>query len=148
MQFYYGDKMPLRILDEGEFWKLQEAEHTQVIRALVPDLEPRFVRELEEWEQALSRTQATFVQYIETWIRMGQVTTPQFYGQVLQLVQFALQQSLDFIGLVNRLAAESEPIRSNPTAVTVLNHIRRESEYFIGIANALLYGEGPHAGGW
>lgn len=40
MQFYYDDKMPLHILDEGEFWKHQEAEHTQVITALTPNLEP------------------------------------------------------------------------------------------------------------
>lgn len=32
MQFYYGQQMPLRILDEAEFWKNQEEEHTVVIR--------------------------------------------------------------------------------------------------------------------
>nr|WP_027417925.1 DUF2935 domain-containing protein [Aneurinibacillus terranovensis] len=42
MQFYYGDKMPLRILDEIEFWKQQEAEHTVVIRELVSNLEGEF----------------------------------------------------------------------------------------------------------
>jgi len=36
MQFYYGHQMPLRILDEAEFWKRQEEEHTIVIRELVP----------------------------------------------------------------------------------------------------------------
>ena len=139
MQFYYGDKMPLRILDEGEFWKMQEAEHTQVIRALAPNLEPSFVEALKAWEQELSRTQATFVQYIETLVRMGHYANPQFCGQVLQLVQFAMRQSQQFIGLLNRLGTESSAIKNNPTAVTVLNHIRRESEYFIGIAQALLY---------
>jgi hypothetical protein len=66
--------------------------------------------------------------------------TPQFYGRVLQLVKFALHQSRQFIGLLDRLGTESAAIKSNATAVTVLNHIRRESEYFIGIAQALLYG--------
>jgi hypothetical protein len=56
MQFYYDDKMPLRILDEGEFWKHQESEHTDVIRALVKDLEPQFVTALQAWEQALANT--------------------------------------------------------------------------------------------
>ena len=28
MQFYYGHQMPLRVLDEAEFWKHQEEEHT------------------------------------------------------------------------------------------------------------------------
>jgi hypothetical protein len=94
MQFYYDDKMPLRILDEGEFWKLQEAEHTDVIQALVPNLEPQFVQALKSWEQAFSRTQSEFVQYIETVVRSGPNLKLQlFYPQVLQLVQFAKQES-------------------------------------------------------
>ncbi len=97
MQFYYGEKMPLRILDEGEFWKQQEAEHTVVIRELVPNLEPKFVEALQAWEQALSRTQAVFVQYIEAAVRGGQYMQPQFYEQVLALVQYALQESQQFI---------------------------------------------------
>jgi hypothetical protein len=139
VQFYYGDKMPLRILDEGEFWKLQESEHTDVIRALVPNLEPKFVQALKSWEQAFSRTHATFVQYIETVVRSGQQLNPQFYTQVLQLVQFAMQQSQQFISLLNQLGTESQALKENQTAIVVLNHIRRESEYFIGISQALLY---------
>jgi hypothetical protein len=138
MQYYYGDKMPLRILDEGEFWKHQEAEHTDVIQALVPNLEPPFVQALKAWGQAFARTQAQFVQYIETVVRSGNDLPPQFYAQVLQLVKYATDQSQQFILLLNQLGTESEPLKSNPTAVTVLNHIRRESEYFIGISEALL----------
>jgi hypothetical protein len=139
MQFYYGDKMPLRILDEGEFWKHQEAEHTEVIRALVPKLEPQFVQALQAWEQALSQTQAVFVRYIETVVRSTQPLPPNFYADVLQLVQFALQQSLEFIALLDKMAKESQALNQNPTALVVLNHIRRESEYFIGISQTLLY---------
>jgi hypothetical protein len=139
MQFYYGDKMPLRILDEGEFWKLQETEHTDVIQALVPNLEPQFVQALKSWEQAFSRTQATFVQYIETVVRSGQHINPQFYTQVMQLVQFATNQSQQFIILLNQLGTESQALKQNPIAIVVLNHIRRESEYFIGISQAFLF---------
>ncbi len=138
MQFYYGDKMPLRILDEGEFWKRQEAEHTGVIQALLPNLEPIFVKALKSWEQVLSRTEATFVQYIETLVRAGQHPGPHFYNQVLQLVQVAALQSKQFISLLNQLASESRALQQNQTAIIVLNHIRRESEYFIGITQALL----------
>ena len=49
MQFYYGNKMVHRVLDEAEFWKQQEAEHTVVIREVVPNLEQRFVRQLEQF---------------------------------------------------------------------------------------------------
>ncbi len=139
MQFYYDDKMPLRILDEGEFWKLQEAEHTDVIQALVPNLEPQFVQALKAWGQALSQTQGTFVQYIETLVRSGNNINPQFYNQVMKLVEFAADQSKHFIILLNQLGTESQALKNNPTAIAVLNHIRRESEYFIGISQSLLY---------
>lgn len=130
--------MPLRILDEGEFWKHQEAEHTEVIRALVPNLEEPFVQSLKEWEQVLSQTQALFVRYIEMVSRMDHVS-PEVYQQIMNLVQYALSQSEQFIKLLDHLAASSPALKSNPTAITVLNHIRRESEYFVGIAQALLY---------
>lgn len=137
MQFYYEEKMPLRILDEGEFWKHQEAEHTDVIRALVPNLEPNFVNALKMWEQALSQTQAQFVRYIELVVRSGKVDRSTMH-QIMQLVAFALEQSQQFILLLDQLGLESEALKNNPTAITVLNHIRRESEYFVGIAQALL----------
>jgi hypothetical protein len=142
MQYFYGDKMPLRILDEGEFWKHQEAEHTEVIIALVPDLEPHFVQALKAWEQELSRMRAVFVQYIETVTRGGTHLHPQFYTRVMQLVHSATQQSHQFIALLNRLGEESEPLKNNQTAIVVLNHIRRESEYFVGISNAILFSQG------
>lgn len=138
MQYYYGDKMPLRILDEGEFWKQQETEHTDVIRALVPDLEQPFVDALQDWEQALAQTQARFVRYIELVGKAGNQVSSEVNKQIMELVQFALHQSEQFIQLLNQLGASSKAMRANPTAITVLNHIRRESEYFIGTAQALL----------
>lgn len=139
MQYYYGDKMPLRILDEAEFWKQQEAEHTVVIRELVPDLESQYKEALQNWEQALSQTQALLVRYLETLVRAGNSLNPMYYQQMLGLIQHCLQQSQSFIQFLNQLAAQSEPIKNNPTAIVVLNHIRRESEYFIGIAQTILY---------
>jgi len=46
MQFCYGDKNHIRILEEAEFWKRQEAEHTVVIRKIVQDLEEKFTEKL------------------------------------------------------------------------------------------------------
>lgn len=134
MQFYYEEKMPLRILDEGEFWKMQESEHTQVIRALIPDLNPAFIEALKKWELALSQTQGTFVSYVETVVRYkNHPLPPKLQCEIRVLVQFALEQSEMFIVLLNQIA-QDPAVASNPTAITVLNHIRRESEYFIGIA--------------
>lgn len=140
MRFVYGEKMPLRILDEAEFWKRQEAEHTVVIRELVPNLEPRFADALRAWEDAFAQTEAVVRRYLETVIRLKRPIPPALWRQVLALVDFALRQSKQFVAFLGRLAGESEPIRANPVAVVVLNHIRRESEYFIGIAQVLLAG--------
>jgi len=139
MQFYYGDKMSLRVLDEIDFWKLQEAEHTVVIRELVDNLEEEFRASLQLWEQSFSETHARTRRFIETLNRSGRHIDPQVSQKVTQLVKYSLHQSQDFIALVNQIATQSEAARSNRTAIVVLNHIRRESEYFIGIAQTILY---------
>jgi hypothetical protein len=139
MQFYYGEKLPLRLLDEAEFWKQQESEHTVVIRELVRGLEQHFVQELKQWEMAFTRTHGAIVRFIETYIRVGQMINLELYRQVSDLIRYCMQQSLAFISFLDRLSAESTAISGNPTAKVVLNHIRRESEYFVGIAQTILY---------
>lgn len=134
MQFYYGDKTFLRVLDEAEFWKHQEAEHTVVIRTITPNLEDEYVEQLQNWEQVLSQTQATAVRYVEAVIRSGSHISPQLERQIMQFINFCIRQSQDFVMFLNLISSESTAIRNNPIATTVVNHIRRESEYFIGIA--------------
>lgn len=138
MQFYYGESMPLRILDEVQFWKRQEEEHTVVIRNIVVNLESNFVKQLEEWGRVLAQTEGTAVKYIETVIRLKNRINQALRQQIMQFVGYALHQSQNFIALLNQMVADSEAVRNNLTAVVVINHIRRESEYFIGIAQAIL----------
>jgi hypothetical protein len=144
MQFYYGQQMPLRILDEAEFWKHQEEEHTVVIRELVSNLEEPYVEALKKWEEVLSATHQQVVRYIESVIRAAYYIPEQLYQQVLQLVSYCLQQSLDFIKLCQQIKTKSAAVSKNPTAKVVLNHIIRESEYFVGIAQVLLYENSKH----
>ncbi|TLS50050.1 DUF2935 domain-containing protein [Paenibacillus antri] len=139
MQFYYGNQMPLRILDEAEFWKHQEEEHTVVIRELVAGLEQPYVDALEQWENVLSATHQTVVRFIESVVRSGGVLSPALHQEVMKLVQGCLNQSLQFIEFCRHVKENSAPVQSNPTAVVVINHIIRESEYFVGIAQTLLY---------
>lgn len=139
MQFYYGYQMPLRILDEAEFWKHQEEEHTVVIRELVSGLEEEFVEALKKWETALSQTHQQVVRFIETVVRSGYYIPNQLYQHVLQLVSYCLQESNAFIQLCQQIKTNSVAVSNNPTAKVVLDHIIRESEYFTGIAQALLY---------
>lgn len=140
MQFYYGQQMPLRILDEAEFWKMQEQEHTVVIREILKELEPEYVKALQMWDQALSETHQQVLSYVETVIRIQHIP-PQLHRDVMQIVHYCLDQSMKFIQLIRQIKVHSAAARDNPVAGTVLDHIIRESEYFIGIARVILYGQ-------
>jgi len=138
MQFYYGDRNLLRVLDEVEFWKRQEAEHTVVIRQIVSNLETRYVTLLQEWEQAFTQTEGIAVKYIEAVTRANFNVSPALEQQIIQFIQYALSQSQNFILLLNEMISQSEAVRNNQVALVVINHIRRESEYFSGIVTAFL----------
>lgn len=139
MQFYYGNQMPLRVLDEAEFWKHQEEEHTVVIRELVKNLEQQFVEDLQKWENEFAKAHHRVIRYIETVNRSNGQVSPALYQDVLQLITFCLKQSEEFTNFCRMLINESEPIKRNQTAKVVLNHIIVESEYFIGVAQTILY---------
>ncbi len=145
MQFYYGQQMPLRILDEAEFWKMQEKEHTVVIRIALSNLEQEYVDALKEWEQALGKTHQIVVSYVETVVRNTMVYE-QLQQQVIQLIAFCLDESMKFIELCRQIKTNSAAAKDNMIAQTVLDHIIRESEYFIGIARTILYGNNPSWG--
>ncbi|MBS4539613.1 DUF2935 domain-containing protein [Clostridium sp. D2Q-11] len=139
MRFYYGEKNLYRVLDEMEFWKRQEAEHTVVIREIIPNLEDRFVKELESYQKSFNETEGMAVRYIETLIRSKGGVDPIFTQQIMEFICYAIEQSQQFIMLLEQILAESKGAINNPVAETVINHIRRESEYFIGIAQTILY---------
>lgn len=139
MQFYYGKQMPLRVLDEAEFWKHQEEEHTVVIRELVSNLEAKYVKELKEWEKEFANAHHRVIRYIETVNRSNGQVSQALYQDIIQLVSFCLQQSQQFINFCQIIMEESQPISTNPTAKVVLNHIIVESEYFIGVAQTFFY---------
>lgn len=139
MQNYYGEMMPLRILDEIKFWKRQEAEHTVVIRQIVKDLEEEYVEALKKWEESFAEIEARSIRYIETVIRAGGNINSQVYQGIVLLIQHAYFQSKQFLKLLHQLISESKAVSNNSVAIVVINHIRRESEYFIGIAQTVVY---------
>ncbi|WP_085992965.1 DUF2935 domain-containing protein [Oceanobacillus senegalensis] len=139
MQYYYGNQMPLRVLDEAEFWKHQEEEHTVVIRELVGNLEQEYVKALKDWEEEFANAHQRVLRYIQTVKRSNGHVSQTLYQDILQLVTFCLEQSEAFITFCRRIMEDSNPISSNPTAKVVLNHIIVESEYFIGVAQTILY---------
>lgn len=137
MFYVYGALMPLRILEEIRFWKMQEKEHTIVIRELVPALEPQFASLLQQWEAVFTQTEATSQQLIEAVIRSSTPISPPLYGTVNGLIQTSVSQSQEFINHLFFMIEQSAPVQANPVVKTVLQHIIRESEYFLGILHAV-----------
>lgn len=57
--------LPVRILEEIVFWKTQEKEHTEVIKAIVPNLEEPYVKLLDEWAVVFGATEMVSSAVIE-----------------------------------------------------------------------------------
>ena len=138
MRYFYGDKNILRALEEAEFWKHQESEHTDVIQEISPDLESEYVERLEKYKQIFDSTHDRAVQYAQTAINCQNIIAGGMYEDIVQIIDLSLRQSKVFVDFLGMLLSESEAVKNNPAAVTVLNHIRRESEYFIGVVTAFL----------
>ncbi|WP_326909260.1 DUF2935 domain-containing protein [Sedimentibacter sp. MB31-C6] len=137
MRFIYGEMNILRALEEAEFWKRQESEHTVVIQEVVPDLEEEYVNKLIEYKEIFDSTESRITQYIENIVN-NQNISPRIYEDNAQLINLAIKQSQVFINFLSMLLRESDPVMNDPISTTVINHIRRESEYFIGIVSAFL----------
>lgn len=133
----YGHLLPLRTLEEIRFWKEQEKEHTLIIRALVPDLEPSYVKLLEEWEAAFANSERVANQLIKQLLPATQPPAPYIMRSIDQLVQTAKHQSKEFIKQLYIMLEQSAAVRAVPIAQTFILHIIRESEYFLGVLETL-----------
>lgn len=139
MQYYYGGQMPLRVLDESEFWKHQEVEHTVIMRELMVDLEQEYVDALKHWKEVLETTHQQIVGYVESVARSDNELVPELYQQVLELMSFCLQESVAFTQFCLQVKNESNAAAGNPTAMVVIDHIIDGSAYFIRMAQTILY---------
>lgn len=139
MRLFYGDKNALRLLDEMEFWKRQESEHVTVIKTVIPNLEEKFVKHLDNFELKFIKTEGEAVRFIETVVRNCGQVCQELHEDILCLIEYAMVESECFLKLIDDILKSSKAAKGDPIAKTVLQHIRRESEYFIGIAQIILY---------
>lgn len=151
----YGVLMPLRLLEEIRFWKMQEKEHTVVIRELIPNLEREYVKVLKEWEPIFEKTEQEAIQWIEALIRSPGGVPPYAQAQIEELLIRSTQQSKAFISQLQHMLTHSKAVAANATAQVVIAHIIRESEYFLGVLQAYKAGAqplapapGPEMPGW
>lgn len=138
MQFYYGEKNLLRALDEAEFWKHQEAEHTTVIQVATPNLEIIYVEKLKKFEKEFNITYGKLVRYIQSVIRSKGDIDRELKVQILDCIRYSICQSKHFIEFLEMMLGQSKAVQKNIIAQTVINHIVRESQYFIGIEQLIL----------
>ena len=138
MQFYYGAQNILRALDEAEFWKHQEAEHTDLIPIVTPNLEAPYVQSLKQLGEEMVKLNEEAVKYVESINRTEGTVSPELKAQMLELIMLCVDQSQKFVGLMEGMLDNSQAVRSNPPSVAVIHHMIRESQYFIGIAQLIL----------
>lgn len=138
MEFCYGDKNSVRILEEAQFWKRQEAEHTVVIREIVNSLESMYVVKLQELQRVFSQTEGTITQYMKRLRRTCYEITSEVLEDIICLIELTWEQSEMFVEYLDMMTKQSQAVSSNPVNGIVIAHITRESEYYIGIAKAYL----------
>ena len=138
MQYYYGEQNLLRALDEAEFWKRQEAEHAGLIPVVTPNLEPQYVHRLEQYGVELGLMNAEAVKYIESITRSKGTVSRELKTQILDMVKRSVDQSKSFSEFMTAMLVNSNAVRSNQASQTVIHHMIRESQYFIGVDQLIL----------
>jgi len=138
MQYYYGEQNILRALDEAEFWKHQEKEHAGLIPAVTPALEPQYIHKLEQFGIELGNMNAEAAKYIASLTRSKGRVNRALKVQMLTFIKQCVEQSKRFVELMTELLQSSQAVHDNPTSQTVIYHMIRESQYFIGIDQLVL----------
>ncbi|WP_223067022.1 Fe-Mn family superoxide dismutase [Paenibacillus caui] len=139
MLYIYGPYLPLRVLEEIRFWKLQEKEHVDVIKAIVPALEPVYVKLLDEWAKVFGDTEAAADSLLQHALSAPPFIppNPELIKQTERLLAASFRQSQEWIRQLAAILEQSQAVKSVPLAKTVLIHIIRESEYFLGVLETL-----------
>ena len=138
MQYYYGEQNILRALDEAEFWKRQESEHAGLIPVVTPGLEPEYVQRLEQFGAELNYMLSESVKYVTSVTRSKGKVSHDLKIQMLNFLRQCIDQSTRFVGFMEEMLQASNAVRANQASQTVLNHMIRESQYFVGIDQLIL----------
>ena len=138
MQYYYGEQNILRALDEANFWKHQETEHAGLIPVVTPNLEAQYIQRLEQFGVQLGYLHAECTKFIASVTRSKGKVSPELKAQMLDLIKRCVQQSQTFTDFMTDMLQNSQAVRSNQNSQTVIRHMIRESQYFIGIDQLIL----------
>ena len=139
MLYVYGPLMPVRILEEIVFGKTQEKEHTAVIVAIIPGLEEPYVKLLDKWAVVFGATESAARMLLESSLSSSPPDKEAGETSTEQLLHISCNQSHEFVRQLFAMMEGSAAVKALPLAVTVLLHIIRESEYFLGVLESLIY---------
>ncbi|GAB6928736.1 hypothetical protein JCM10914A_27190 [Paenibacillus sp. JCM 10914] len=131
MLFIYGAKLPVRLLEEIRDWKHQERKHITLIKAILPDLEPTYIKVLDEWSTVFADTERAADELLRHILRYDNAGSPQVLTQIELLLTAACDQSREFVRQLKGLKDNSTAVQKVPLASTVLHHLIRESEHFL-----------------
>ncbi|WP_433945413.1 Fe-Mn family superoxide dismutase [Paenibacillus sp. SN-8-1] len=138
MLYVYGPYLPVRILEEIRFWKQQEREHTDVIKAIVPTLEQPYVKLLDDWSKVFEETEKAANDLLQHTIHVQQDHLhPELLKQIERLLDASFRQSREWVRQLYILLDQSAAVKAIPLANAVILHIIRESEYFLGVLETL-----------
>ncbi|MCD9024540.1 Fe-Mn family superoxide dismutase [Cohnella silvisoli] len=125
-----GNVMQLRLLEEIAYWKIQELEHTVVVRSLVPELETPYVQWLQQWENVFAKTQEFAQRARGLALSAPDRSLPAEWAAALpKLVEDSLSQSKEFSRQLQLLPEHSAAIGQTRDSSIALDYIRRQPEY-------------------
>lgn len=137
MLYVYGPMLPVRILEEIVFWKTQEKEHTEVIKAIVPKLEDPYVKLLDEWAVVFGATEQAAQQLLNAALSASPPPQAELTAETEKLLHISCNQSQEFVRQLFAIMESSAAVKAVPLATTVILHIIRESEYFLAVLQTL-----------
>lgn len=137
MLYGYGSMLSIRILEEIQFWKNQESEHTVFIQAVIPNLEIPYANLLTEWALVFHESELSARTLLDQSLSSDTTSSPFVLIETEQLLSLSCLQSHEFIRHLFSIKEYSVAIRENSLANTVLLHIIRESEYFLHTLDTL-----------
>ncbi|WP_239617847.1 Fe-Mn family superoxide dismutase [Cohnella mopanensis] len=139
MSSVYGNIMPLQLLEEIGYWKAQESEHANMLRSIVPTLEPPYVQWLTDWEKVFQTTRE-YAQQNKTLLEEepSRALTPEWSNLVPTLLEESLEQSREFSRQLQMLPEHSLALSGMQNRELSLAYINRQTEYSAGIMGQLV----------
>jgi hypothetical protein len=104
---------------------------------MTPNLEQEYIHRLKQLGNNINVLRGEIVKSIESANRSF-VLNREIRAKMTDIVKQCIKQSNDFIELMNEMVANSKVVQANNSSKTVILHMIRESQYFVGIEQLVL----------